>query len=107
MMKRHYKNQTLKSLQQKILLTATCLLNGSKTGRQSGAKRKSDQSVAAIAEQIKKRKRTRKRRNRCNNRCLWASEQGHHPKPNFTALSAKNVTKKKKKKKKKRSEEEA
>ena len=82
------------------------LLNGSKTtGRQSGAKRKSDQSVASsVLEQIKERKRARKAKEQdATIDAIWASmNQGNNPKPNLlAALSAKNVTKKKKKKKKK------
>ena len=83
------------------------LLNGSKTTGstgQSGAKRKSDQSVASsVLEQIKERKRARKAKEQdATIDAIWASmNQGNNPKPNLlAALSAKNVTKKKKKKKK-------
>ena len=79
------------------------LLNGSKTIGQSGAKRKSDQSVASsVLEQIKERKRARRAKEQdATIDAIWASmNQGNNSKPNLlAALSAKNVTKKKKKKK--------
>ena len=73
------------------------LLNGSKTtGRQSGAKRKSDQSVASsVLEQIKERKRARKAKEQdATIDAIWASmNQGNDSKPNLlAALNAKNMT---------------
>ena len=77
------------------------LLNGSKTIGQSGAKRKSDQSVAnSVIDQIKERKRARRAKEQdATIDAMWASmNQGMILNLIYLQHLNKNMTKKKKKK---------